>query len=135
LEFRRVLFRSLTASSKQGTVLHGYPIIGRVSDLEEAVNQYGVEQITIAIPSLSGDEMREVVQEAKEINIKTNQMPYIEDILSGKAKIDELKDIEITDLLGRDEVDLDMKSIREQVTGKTVLITGAGGSIGSEISR
>src|SRR5690625_2584405 len=121
--------------NKQNTVLQGYPVIGRVADLKETVEQYNVEQITIAIPSLSNDEMKRVVQEAKEINIKTNQMPYIEDVLSGKAKIDEFKDIEITDLLGRDEVELDMKSIREQVTGKTVLVTGAGGSIGSEISR
>src|SRR5699024_2428947 len=108
--------------NKQNTVLQGYPVIGRVADLKETVEQYN-------------EEMKRVVQEAKEINIKTNQMPYIEDVLSGKAKIDEFKDIEITDLLGRDEVELDMKSIREQVTGKTVLITGAGGSIGSEISR
>src|SRR5699024_11867151 len=63
--------------NKQGTVLHGYPIIGRVSDLEEVVNQYGVEQITIAIPSLSGEEMREIVTEARKTNVKTNQMPYI----------------------------------------------------------
>src|SRR5699024_9898133 len=102
---------------------------------KNVVEQYKVEQITIAIPSLSNDEMREIVQKAKEVNIKTNQMPYIEDILSGDAKIDEFKEIEITDLLGRDEVELDMKSIGEQVTGKTVLVTGAGGSIGSEIAR
>lgn len=121
--------------NKQNTVLHGYPVIGRVADLKETVEQYNVEQITIAIPSLSNDEMREIVREAKEINIKTNQMPYIEDVLSGAAKIDEFKEIEITDLLGRDEVELDMKSIREQVSGKTVLVSGAGGSIGSEISR
>src|SRR5699024_10781241 len=121
--------------NKQNTVLQGYPVIGRVADLKETVEQYNVEQITIAIPSLSNDEMKRVVQEAKEINIKTNQMPYIEDVLSGRAKIDEFKEIEITDLLGRDEVELDTDSIREQVTGKTILISGAGGSIGSEIAR
>src|SRR5699024_5375390 len=87
------------------------------------------------IPSLSNNEMREIVTKARKLNIKTNQMPYIEDILSGKAKDNDFQDIEITDLLGREEVELDMASIQEQVTGKTVLISGAGGSIGSEISR
>src|SRR5699024_862949 len=81
--------------NKQNTTLHGQPVIGKVSDLKDTVEQYSVEQITITIPSLSNDEMKRVVQEAKEINIKTNQMPYIEDVLSGKAKIDEFKDIEI----------------------------------------
>src|SRR5690625_3502493 len=79
--------------------------------------------------------MKEIVNEARATNVKTNQMPYFEDILSGDAKIDEFKEIEITDLLGRDEVELDTDSIREQVTGKTILISGAGGSIGSEIAR
>src|SRR5699024_7760412 len=106
--------------NKQGTVLHGYQVIGRLSDLEEVVKQYDIEQITIAIPSLSNNEMREIVTKARKLNIKTNQMPYIEDILSGKAKDNDFQDIEITDLLGREEVELDMASIQEQVTGKTV---------------
>lgn len=121
--------------NKQNTTLYGYPVIGKVSDLQEIVNQYDIEQITIAIPSLSNDEMRKIVTAARETNIKTNQMPYFEDILSGEAKLDEFKEIEITDLLGRDEVELDTESIKEQVTGKTILISGAGGSIGSEIAR
>lgn len=121
--------------NKQNTTLHGHPVIGRVADLKDTVDQYSVQQITITIPSLSNDEMKEIVNEAKATNVKTNQMPYFEDILSGDAKIDEFKEIEITDLLGRDEVELDTDSIREQVTGKTILISGAGGSIGSEIAR
>lgn len=121
--------------NKQNTTLYGYPVIGQIKDLEDVVEQYSVEQITIAIPSLSNDEMREVVQEARKTKIKTNQMPYLEDILSGDAQLDEFKEIEITDLLGRDEVELDMASIQEQVTGKTILVSGAGGSIGSEICR
>lgn len=121
--------------NKQNTTLHGYSVIGMVSDLKETVEQYNIEQITITIPSLSNNEMKEIVTEARETNVKTNQMPYFEDILSGDAKIDEFKEIEITDLLGRDEVELDTESIREQVTGKIILISGAGGSIGSEIAR
>lgn len=121
--------------NKQNTTIYGYPVIGKISDLEDIVEQYNVDQITIAIPSLSNDEMKEILSQAKKTDVKTNQMPYIEDIVSGEVNIDEFQEIEITDLLGRDEVKLDTESIQEQVAGKTILISGAGGSIGSEISR
>lgn len=121
--------------NKQNTTLYGYQVLGKVSDMKRIVEQYDIKQITITIPSLSNDEMKEIITIARETNVKTNQMPYFEDILSGDAKIDEFKEIEITDLLGRDEVELDSESINEQVTGKTILISGAGGSIGSEIAR
>jgi len=123
------------APDKQGTTVYGYPVVGTIDDLEETVEQYSVEQITIAIPSLSNDEMQRILDKAQKTNVKTNQMPYIEDILSGDYQLDQFKEIEIADLLGRDEVKLDMAAIREQIAGKTVLISGAGGSIGSEISR
>lgn len=121
--------------NKQGTTVYGHPVIGTVKDIEEIVEKYGIDQITIAIPSLSGNEMQEILVEAKKTNVKTNQMPFVEDVLSGNYKPDEFKEIEVADLLGRDEVDLDMEVIRDQVAGKTVLVSGAGGSIGSEISR
>jgi FlaA1/EpsC-like NDP-sugar epimerase len=122
-------------SNKQGTTVYGHPVIGTVEDLEDTVDQYRVEQITIAIPSLSNNEMNAIVNQAQKTNVKINQMPYVEDVLSGDYKLDEFKEIEIADLLGRDEVELDTKVIGEQVVGKTVLVSGAGGSIGSEISR
>ena len=121
--------------NKQGTTVYGHPVIGTVKDIEETVEKYGIEQITIAIPSLSGTEMQDILAEARKTEVKTNQMPFVEDVLSGDYKIDEFKEIEVADLLGRDEVDLDMEAIRDQVAGKTVLVSGAGGSIGSEISR
>lgn len=79
--------------------------------------------------------MKEIVTEARKTNVKTNQMPYIEDVLSGDYQLDEFKEIEVTDILGRDEVELDTQVIGKQVVGKTVLVSGAGGSIGSEIVR
>ena len=121
--------------NKQGTTLYGHPVIGRVEDLESAVKQYQIEQVTIAIPSLSNEQMKKIVTEARKTNVKTNQMPYIEEILSGDYKLDEFKEIEITDLLGRDEVELDTQAIGKQIAGRTVLISGAGGSIGSEVCR
>ena len=122
-------------ANKQGTTIYGYPVVGRISDLTQTVDQYSVEQITIAIPSLSNDEMQQILNEARKTTVKTNQMPFIEDVLSGDYQLDEVKEIEVADLLGRDEVELDMEVIREQVADKIVLISGAGGSIGSEISR
>lgn len=121
--------------NKQGTILYGYPVIGKIADLEKVVNQYEIEQVTIAIPSLSKIEMNKILEIAKKVDVHTNQMPYIEDVISGAAKIDEFKDIEVTDLLGRDEVNLDTYSIGKQLSGKTILVSGAGGSIGSEICR
>src|SRR5699024_2559169 len=121
--------------NKKGTTLYGYPIIGGTADLEDVVNAYDVEQVTIAKPSLSNEEMKKILNVTKKLDVKTNKMPYIEDILSGKYKIDEFKDIEVTDLLGRDEVSLNTEIIGNQIANKTVLISGAGGSIGSEICR
>src|SRR5699024_9009278 len=121
--------------NKQGTTLYGYPIIGKIEVLEYLVNQHHIEQVTIAIPSLSNEEMNSIVEVAKKVKVKTNQMYYIEDILSGKFKIDEFKDLDITELLGRDEVELNTQAIESQINNKTILISGAGGSIGSEICR
>ena len=120
---------------KQNTTVYGYPVIGTISDLQKIVGRYDVQQITIAIPSLSNEEMKEIVTEARKTNVKTNQMPYIEDVLSGDYQLNEFKEIEVTDILGRDEVELDTQVIGKQVVGKTVLVSGAGGSIGSEIVR
>lgn len=121
--------------NKQGTILYHYPVIGLVKDLESVVNEYKVEQITIAIPSLKKERLTQILELTKDLDVKVNQMPYIEDIATGEYQLDEFKEIDITNLLGRDEVKLDMDVIDSQIVGKKVLISGAGGSIGSEIAR
>ena len=121
--------------NKQGTTIYGYPVLGRVDELEKIIKRYDIKQVTIAIPSLSKENMNTILVKAHQLGVKTNQMPYIEDILSGDYNMDEFKDIEIADLLGREEVKLDTKAIQQQIAGKTVLVSGAGGSIGSEICR
>ncbi|HZK23420.1 MAG TPA: nucleoside-diphosphate sugar epimerase/dehydratase [Atopostipes sp.] len=121
--------------NKQGTTIYGYPVLGRVDELEKTIKRYDIKQVTIAIPSLSKENMNTILVKAHQLGVKTNQMPYIEDILSGDYNMDEFKDIEIADLLGREEVKLDTKAIQQQIAGKTVLVSGAGGSIGSEICR
>lgn len=115
--------------------IHGIPVAGTVRDIEKIVEEYEIEQIIIAIPSLKRSEIQKIYKECAKTKAKTVIMPLIEDVLVGKVSVSQLRDVEIEDLLGREPVELDTASIRKKLTGKTVLVTGAGGSIGSEICR
>ena len=121
--------------SKQGMYVYDVPVLGDISALPELVEKHHVEQITIAIPSLKKKELERIIELAQQTKIKINKMPSVEKVMTGKYQIDEFQEIDVVDLLGRDEVKLDMEKIGEQVTGRTILVTGAGGSIGSEITR
>lgn len=121
--------------NKQKTTVYGVPVLGTTEAIEKLVNVYEVNQITIAIPSLSSKDLSRIVEYCSESNVKVNQMPSVEDIVQGTFEVNEFKKIDVTDLLGREEVKLDMKKIATQVSGQTVLVSGAGGSIGSEICR
>ncbi|GEN51422.1 polysaccharide biosynthesis protein [Alkalibacterium pelagium] len=122
-------------SNKGRTILYGVPVIGTTKDIDSILVDYDVEQITVAIPSLLSEKLEKLVHKANEANIKINQMPSVEDIVSGEFEVNTFKEIDVTDLLGREEVKLDMEKISTQLSGQTILISGAGGSIGSEIAR
>ncbi|WP_404429649.1 polysaccharide biosynthesis protein [Sutcliffiella horikoshii] len=113
----------------------GIPVMGSVMDIKETVDNLQIDQIVIAIPSLGKKEINTIYQECVKTDAKTKIIPMLEDLMSGKVSVNEFRDVEVEDLLGRDPVKLDMESISESITGKTVLVTGAGGSIGSEICR
>lgn len=121
--------------NKEKTTLFGVPVLGTTEDIEELVEAYDVAQVTIAIPSLSTKELNRIVDYCSEFNVKVNQMPSVEELMQGNYKVNKFKAIDVTDLLGRDEVKLDMEQIASQLSGQTVLVSGAGGSIGSEICR
>lgn len=121
--------------NKQKTTLYGVPVLGTTHDLEKLIRSFEVDQITIAIPSLSSKELNRIVDYCSETHVKVNQMPSVEDIVQGTFEVNEFKEIDVTDLLGREEVKLDMEQIASQLSGQTVLVSGAGGSIGSEICR
>ncbi|WP_161879556.1 polysaccharide biosynthesis protein [Alkalibacterium sp. MB6] len=121
--------------NKKRTILFGIPVLGNTNDMETVIKEHNIEQITIAIPSLSSEKLEELVDKANKLDIKINQMPSVEDIVAGKYEINTFKEIDVTDLLGREEVKLDMEKIATQLSGQTILISGAGGSIGSEIAR
>jgi FlaA1/EpsC-like NDP-sugar epimerase len=122
-------------AKKQKLEIYGVTILGGTKDIPHIVEKYGIENIIIAIPSMRKEQLQEVYQECSKTNAKTQIMPMIEDIVSGKVSVNQFRDVQVEDLLGREPVELDIKSISEKLTGKTILVTGAGGSIGSEICR
>lgn len=122
-------------SSKQGLFLYDIPVLGKISDLPKIVQEREIEQITIAIPSLKKEELERIIELARQTKAQINRMPSLEKIMTGKYKVNELQEIDVIDLLGREEVELDLTQLGQQLTGKKILVTGAGGSIGSEISR
>lgn len=121
--------------NKQKIYLSGRRVLGRISDLPELVQQNDIDMVTIAIPSLSRKKLREIFQLLESTEVKVNTMPSMEEVAAGKVSLSRLKEIDVVDLLGREEVKLDIAAIKDQLTGKTILVTGAGGSIGSEICR
>ncbi|WP_034765834.1 polysaccharide biosynthesis protein [Rossellomorea vietnamensis] len=120
---------------KQKLDILGIPVVGGVDRIEKAVAQYDIEHIIIAIPSLSKQELNNIFQECLKTKAKTQTLPMLEDLITGKISVNQFRDVQVEDLLGRDTVEIDMSSISEYVTNKVVLVSGAGGSIGSEISR
>lgn len=122
-------------SAKWQTLLHGVRVLGSEEKIPEIVKNYEIEQIVIAIPSLNSEEYARVYDICKRTKAKVYSIPRQEDILSGQVSVSKLREIDIVDLLGRQEVELDQSSLYSNIQGKTILVTGAGGSIGSELCR
>jgi FlaA1/EpsC-like NDP-sugar epimerase len=120
---------------KQHLQVMGITVYGGTSQIESAVKDLDIEHIVIAIPSLKTSELNSIYLECSKTEVKTQILPKIEDLMIGKVSISNFRDVQVEDLLGRDPVELDMKSISDYLSGKVILVTGAGGSIGSEICR
>jgi FlaA1/EpsC-like NDP-sugar epimerase len=120
---------------KQHLDILGLPVIGGVADIALAVPELDIDNIVIAIPSLRKKDLTIIFQECAKTNAKTQILPMLEDLMTGKVFVNQFRDVQVEDLLGREPVELDMESISGKITGKKVLVTGAGGSIGSEICR
>ena len=115
--------------------IYGIDVKGKIADIPSIVEKNKVQNIVIAIPSLTKKEMKKIYDQCSKTNAKTKILPLIEDLVTGKVSVSHIRDVEVEDLLGREQIELDMGSISNKLTGKTVLVTGAGGSIGSEICR
>ena len=122
-------------SVKQGTHIHGIPILGTVEQLPGICEERKIEEIAIAMPSASPKQLRRVIQVCEGTTIRFRTVPSITDIASGKLRVSQIRDVDINDLLGREAVKLDTDLIENFARGKIILVTGAGGSIGSEMCR
>ncbi|MEI8172254.1 MAG: nucleoside-diphosphate sugar epimerase/dehydratase [Deltaproteobacteria bacterium] len=120
---------------KQGRSIHGVPVLGVIEELPALVEKKRIDEILIAIPSATGEQMRHIVELCKGCDITYKTLPGIGEIIDGRVSIKALRDVSFEDLLGRKPVNLDITGIREYLDGRTVLITGCGGSIGSELCR
>lgn len=121
--------------NKYKTYLSGIKVIGNTKDLPRLIDELSIDMVTIAIPSLPRKRIREIFHLIESKEVKINTMPSIEEIASGKINVSRLKEIDVVDLLGREEVKLDLDKLKSHISEKVILVTGAGGSIGSEICR
>lgn len=121
---------------KHGLNIDGISVVGDLDLLPELVKSYNVSKVIIAIPSLTPENYEEIINLCNQLDVKVYNMPKVEDVLLGLTQNSSpIREVNIADLLGRKEVELDESKMRTELEGKTILITGAGGSIGSEISR
>jgi FlaA1/EpsC-like NDP-sugar epimerase len=118
-----------------GRSIHGAPVLGGTEDLERLVHQHRIQLIVIAVRSATAEQMRRLVQRCTATGTEFKIIPSLQDLLDGRAGIGQLREVEIEDLLGREPVHLDLDQVRRDLEGRSVLITGAGGSIGSELAR
>ncbi len=121
--------------SLRGARLHGIPVLGGTAKLPELARGVGAEMLLIAMPSADKTQMRRVVELCEQTGLPFRTVPRLDDVVSGRAQFNELKEVAIEDLLGRDPVKLEWNAIRQSLTGRRVLVTGGGGSIGSELCR
>ncbi|MHC4106239.1 MAG: polysaccharide biosynthesis protein, partial [Planctomycetota bacterium] len=121
--------------TKQRIFIHGLPVLGTVEQLPKICEDHNIEEIAIAMPSATHKQLRRVIQVCEGTKIKFSTVPSITDIASGKFKVSQIREVDIDDLLGREAVQLDLDLIEAFAKDKIILVTGAGGSIGSEMCR
>ncbi len=121
--------------TKIGGHIHGVRVLGVIADLPRIVAGQQADQVLIAIPTANGAQMRRIVRLCEQSGAKSRTIPGLADLVDGQVSVNQLRPVAIEDLLGRDPVELDMALISREMTGRAVLVTGAGGSIGSELCR
>ncbi|WP_088555113.1 nucleoside-diphosphate sugar epimerase/dehydratase [Calderihabitans maritimus] len=120
---------------KQKMQIFGLPILGTRDDIPRLVQQHGIEEIIIAIPSAPGEVIREIVSICKATPAKLKIVPAVYDLIDGKVTVSQIREVELEDLLGREPVSIDMEEIAGYLGDQVVMVTGAAGSIGSELCR
>jgi len=120
---------------KKGMKIHGIPVLGSLERIHDMAYGDGMDEILIAVPSATTREMRKIVEACESTGLKSRTTPGIGELIDGKVSFNTIREVSFEDLLGRDPVDLDLKSIGDYLKDKVILVTGAGGSIGSELCR
>lgn len=120
---------------KRGTRILGVPVLGNRQAIPELARRFGVDMVIIAMPTAPGMEIRQIVTICEQAGVKTKTMPGIYEVLNGTVSVGQLRNVEIEDLLRREPVKTDIEAVRALLAGKRVLVTGGGGSIGSELCR
>lgn len=120
---------------KIGMKIHGIPVLSNLKGLNFAIKSVSAEEILIAVPSAASAEMRQIVESCKESRIPFKTIPGYGELLNGRVSINSIREVAYRDLLGREAIKLDEKKIGAYLKGRTILVTGAGGSIGSELCR
>lgn len=121
--------------SKHGTQIHGVPVLGAIDRVGEACRNEQIDEILLAIPGAPQKRLRAIVEALQGLNVRFRTIPGMEQVIEGRVTFSQIRDVDIKDLLGREQVELDEAQLRESLRGQRVLVTGAGGSIGSEVCR
>lgn len=120
---------------KKGKLLEGVPIVGNRYDIPEMAEKYGIDRIIFAIPAASGKNRKEILNICKGTDCHLQTVPAVYQLVNGEVKVSRLRDVEILDLLGREQIKVNNEEIFAAIQGKVILVTGGGGSIGSELCR
>lgn len=121
--------------NKKGAMIHGVKVLGTTQDLPTLITRHGIDHVIISIAQASRQDFRRILDMCEQIAVKMRVIPSLAEILQGKVRVSRIRDVQIEDLLGREAVRLDEAAMRRFLSGKTVMVSGAGGSIGSELAR
>ncbi len=122
-------------AAKVGARIHGVPVLATIEQMAEVVARHDVHEIIVAVPSATRAQMKSIMDRASAVSVHVRTIPGMSQLINGQVSVQQLRDVQIEDLLGRDPVSLDEDAIRDAVRSARVLVSGAGGSIGSEICR
>lgn len=121
--------------SKAGVKIGGVSVLGSVSNLRKICESYAPDEVLIAVPSASGMQMQRFVEICERAQVKFRTVPALRDVIHGKVSVSQFRQVRVEDLLGRDPIDIDLDSVRQHIADRVVMVTGAAGSIGSELCR
>jgi FlaA1/EpsC-like NDP-sugar epimerase len=120
---------------KQKMLIHGVPVLGTVDDAQNVIEAQSIAEVVIATPQATGKQMRRILDAVRSPGVTVRTVPSMEHLIDGRVTINQLREVDIEDLLGRDPVQLDSRQVGDMLRNEVILVTGAGGSIGSELCR